>query len=560
MAYTISTSDGSVVITIPDGAFDNSTSLTLPGPNAVGYGQFLDQNLLRLLESFASNSAPDGTNVQGQLWFNKGTQTLNVFTEIGYIPVSGVNVSGTEPPVISSGETWFNTSTEQFYVWTGEKWSLVGPLYTRQTGLAGAIPLVVNDGATSGITHEILAMQFGDDIIATFSNDSVSFAPLVGNVGISGFPTINPGLTINNNFLQGMVQFYANANCAAYLPLDSTIQSIQSNIALTNANVATLATVTNNNLVTANTAMKSYVDTQITATNNSWTANASAQQGQLNNLQANTASLQSQITGSNAAIVTANIAMKSYVDTQITITNNFWTANASAQQLQINSLTAGAYTNANVAAYLPVYSGNISAATITATTQLLTDSSTKVATTAFVHGIIPRGVILMWGGATSSIPSGWQLCDGSNGTPDLRNQFIIGAGSSYGVAATGGATSVSLATGNLPSHGHSFSGTTAISGTTGIGAASINDPGHSHTYNNTIIGGAIYTDHSGNDTQQGYNYPQTSRNTTGITDSGHTHTFSATGSFSGTTGATGSGTAFNILPPYYALCYIQKMI
>ena len=53
---------------------------------------------------------------------------------------------------------------------------------------------------------------------------------------------------------------------------------------------------------------------------------------------------------------------------------------------------------------------------------------------------VPSGAILIWSGASNAIPSGYVLCDGQNGTPDLRDRFIIGAGSSYSVGSTGGAT------------------------------------------------------------------------------------------------------------------------
>ena len=70
------------------------------------------------------------------------------------------------------------------------------------------------------------------------------------------------------------------------------------------------------------------------------------------------------------------------------------------------------------------------------------------------HGTVPIGAILMWSGATNAIPDGWALCNGQNGTPDLRNRFIVGAGSAYTVAATGGVDTVTLTTNQIPSHNH----------------------------------------------------------------------------------------------------------
>ncbi len=64
------------------------------------------------------------------------------------------------------------------------------------------------------------------------------------------------------------------------------------------------------------------------------------------------------------------------------------------------------------------------------------------------------GMIIMWSGAISNIPSGWVLCDGNNNTPNLRDRFIVGAGSSYAVAATGGVDSVTLTIAQMPNHSH----------------------------------------------------------------------------------------------------------
>jgi len=179
-----------------------------------------------------------------------------------------------------------------------------------------------------------------------------------------------------------------------------------------------------------------------------------------------------------------------------------------------NFVVGGAFTCTGAA----VFSSTVAlGASATATTQSAGDNSTKVATTAYVaNNAIPSGGIIIWSGSSSAIPSGWYLCNGSNGTPDLRNRFVVGAGSTYAVGNTGGSADAIVV-----SHTHS-----------------VTDPGHSHTIgfqNHTIDQNAG----SAGLVKQGTS--NTSTQTTGISIS--------------STGA--SGTNAN-LPPYYALCYIQK--
>jgi len=143
-------------------------------------------------------------------------------------------------------------------------------------------------------------------------------------------------------------------------------------------------------------------------------------------------------------------------------------------------------------------------------------STTQIATTAFaLANGIPSGSIVLWSGSIASIPSGWVICDGTNSTPDLRNRFIVGAGSTYAVAATGGTADAIVV-----SHTHT-----------------INDPGHFHSIN---AGG-----NASNSLNSGGTVNLASSNTgtevTGIT-------INSAGS---------SGTNAN-LPPYYALAYIMK--
>ena len=150
----------------------------------------------------------------------------------------------------------------------------------------------------------------------------------------------------------------------------------------------------------------------------------------------------------------------------------------------------------------------------------------------------------MWSGAANAVPSGWYLCNGSNGTPDLRGKFVVGYSNTDGlfdVGDSGGSKDATLVSHShtVNNHTHSFSGTT-------------NNPGdHNHSYTflekNVAYGGG----------SSAY-----SRTTTGATTGnagGHTHTVSGTigGSSPGTNSQGSSATNAN-LPPYYALCYIMK--
>jgi len=98
-----------------------------------------------------------------------------------------------------------------------------------------------------------------------------------------------------------------------------------------------------------------------------------------------------------------------------------------------------------------------------------------------------QGMILIWSGSTGSIPSGWVLCNGSNGTPDLRDRFVVGAGSSYNVSATGGANTVTLSANQITSHSHSFSAT---------GNANSGNQSANHTHSGSNLGSGNAGGHS----------------------------------------------------------------
>lgn len=137
---------------------------------------------------------------------------------------------------------------------------------------------------------------------------------------------------------------------------------------------------------------------------------------------------------------------------------------------------------------------------------------------------VPTGGIILWSGAVSAIPSNWALCNGENGTPDLRNRFVVGAGSTYSVAATGGSTDAIVV-----SHNHS-----------------ITDSGHAHNVSSNAVRISI------NDVSSGVLWGGEG----GSGNKGYAEV-SQTGISVNTTGS--AGTNAN-LPPYYALAYIMRIL
>jgi len=153
---------------------------------------------------------------------------------------------------------------------------------------------------------------------------------------------------------------------------------------------------------------------------------------------------------------------------------------------------------------------------------------------------IPAGGILLWSGSIGSIPAGYVLCNGSNGTPDLRDRFVVGAGSTYSVDATGGSANAIVVT-----HTHTFSETTSTIANHNH-LSYVCDDSATPFYNATAVSG-LGTGGVNQGSGEARNYTSTT------SDAGtHSHTVSGTTASAGT-----SGTNAN-LPPYYALCYIMK--
>lgn len=250
------------------------------------------------------------------------------------------------------------------------------------------------------------------------------------------------------------------------------------------------------------------------------------------------------------------------------------------KDLYVNSDLVFHQGNLNPSIYAPI-SGPTFTGTPRAPTPPKGDVSTRVATTSFVaDNGVPSRAILMWSGSVSDIPSGWTLCDGTGGTPNLQDRFILGAGSTYNVGATGGSKDAVLVSHNhggatgTQSHNHTHTGTTNANNRGHTHTGTTNAAGnHTHSYElsqafdegrdpgNYIgwgqnrhlrtrsgkINSAGNHSHSFGTNSESQNHSHTF--TTGNNSQNHTHTVNAQGE---------SGTNKN-MPPYYALCFIMKL-
>ena len=124
MAYTITLTDGTVFATIADGTTNTSSSMTLVGKNYAGYGAFLDENFIHLLENSADTSAPSAP-LTGQLWFDKTNTVLKCYTGTGFKVISGATASASTPSGAVGGDLWFDTTNQQLKVYTGSTWIVV---------------------------------------------------------------------------------------------------------------------------------------------------------------------------------------------------------------------------------------------------------------------------------------------------------------------------------------------------------------------------------------------------------------------------------------------------
>ncbi len=249
MAYTINLTDGAVFATIADGTINTSSSMTLVGKNYAGYGEFLDENFIHLLENGSNTTAPSAP-LTGQLWWDKTNNLLKVYNGSIFKTISAATASSTAPTSNVTGDLWYDTTNQQLKVYTGSSFIVVGPAYTSSEGTAGAIPGTVNDAG--GSPHFITSLFVNNQQIAIVSVDS-AFTPSAPTN--TNFPTIYPGITVTksaSSTLAGNVTNTGNLTLSAGGTTTVNVTSTGANIA---GYLTGTGNITGGNLLSGGTAV-----------------------------------------------------------------------------------------------------------------------------------------------------------------------------------------------------------------------------------------------------------------------------------------------------------------
>lgn len=210
MAYTINLTNGTVLTTIADGTVnDTSSSLTLIGKNFSGYGTYLNDNLVHMLENNA-NDTPPTTPLTGQLWWDSAGN-LNVYTGAGFVNLAAITSSTSQPTGPKTGNQWWDTTNQQFNVYNGSGWTLVGPAFTSNTGQSGTLVGTILD--SNAASHVAVNVYVSNTLVAIVSKDS-TYTPATS---ITGFSTIKPGFNLVSTSAVTGVAYWGTASDASSL-------------------------------------------------------------------------------------------------------------------------------------------------------------------------------------------------------------------------------------------------------------------------------------------------------------------------------------------------------
>ena len=205
MAYTINKTNGSIFATVADGTIDTASSVTVVGRNYAGYGEFLGENFVKILENSSNSTAP-GNPLAGQLWYDSSGNVLNVYNGTEFKPISSVKVAGVAPSSsLTAGDLWFDSGNSQLHIYNGSSFTLVGPPSSVGVGTTGLEAVTITDNAAAN--HVIIRLSI-ENLVVAFISDDPEFTP---SPAISGFATIKPGFQLSSGVANASVTQADNA-------------------------------------------------------------------------------------------------------------------------------------------------------------------------------------------------------------------------------------------------------------------------------------------------------------------------------------------------------------
>jgi len=190
MAYTITLTNGTIFAVVADGTINTSSSQTLVGKNYAGYGDFLNENFIHLLEN-ASNTTAPGAPLTGQLWWDSGNNLLKVYNGTTFKTISAATASATAPTSNVTGDLWYDTTNQLLKVWTGSTFLTVGPSTVAGTGVQATT--IIDNTSTS---HPVVTFTIDNDTVAILSQDA-AFTPQSSITGWGSGQQVKPGLNLS---------------------------------------------------------------------------------------------------------------------------------------------------------------------------------------------------------------------------------------------------------------------------------------------------------------------------------------------------------------------------
>ena len=197
MPYILNKTNGSVVATVADGSINQTTDLTFVGKNYAGYGEIINENLLKLLENFSNKTAP-AKAILGQLWFDSSNKRLKVRAGNVWNAFPYVEYSESQPKNLSDGDLWFNSATNKLYVKNAgdsSGFTLIGPSVSSSAVSSGSLVAVTSVTDTDNNKKTVFTHTVNSEIIMVVSPDEFTVKPT--DPLYSSFTVIKQGVTLS---------------------------------------------------------------------------------------------------------------------------------------------------------------------------------------------------------------------------------------------------------------------------------------------------------------------------------------------------------------------------